>query len=102
MPSKESREEVRHVQMARSYGWGGVFLPADDLCLAESQSRPGIGGDWRRRRDRPSHGNFIPEGDGNQVPVRAYRGNGPAMQDLRGGQIDVMIGPSSNLLPERK
>src|SRR5262249_13623904 len=29
-----------------------------------------------------------------------YRGNGPALQDLLAGQIDLMIEPSSNFLPQ--
>ena len=42
----------------------------------------GIGRDCRCRGDRPSHGNFIPEGDRTRFQFVPYRGNGPAMPDL--------------------
>jgi tripartite-type tricarboxylate transporter receptor subunit TctC len=36
---------------------------------------------------------------GTQFEFVPYRGNGPAMQDLLGGQIDFMIEPASNFRP---
>ncbi len=39
--------------------------------LAEGQSRQGLGRYRRRRRHRPSHRHFVPEGNRNQIPVRA-------------------------------
>ena len=36
---------------------------------------------------------------GTRFQFVPYRGNGPAMQDLVAGQIDLMIEPSSNFLP---
>ena len=39
--------------------------------LAEGKSRQGVGRHRRRRRHRPSHRNFVPEGDRNQIPVHA-------------------------------
>src|SRR5206468_12517924 len=36
---------------------------------------------------------------GTRFQFVPYRGNGPAMQDLMAGQIDLMIEPSSNFLP---
>jgi tripartite-type tricarboxylate transporter receptor subunit TctC len=37
---------------------------------------------------------------GTRFQFVPYRGNGPAMQDLLAGQIDLMIEPSSNFLPQ--
>src|SRR3989441_5112736 len=36
---------------------------------------------------------------GTRFQFVPYRGNGPAIQDLIAGQIDLMIEPSSNFLP---
>ena len=48
---------------------GGRSEGADRL--AEGQSRQGVGRHRRRRRDRPSHRHFVPEGDRHQISVRA-------------------------------
>ncbi len=48
---------------------GGRSEGADRL--AQGQSRQGVGGHRRRRRDRPSHRDFVPEGDRHEIPVRA-------------------------------
>lgn len=37
---------------------------------------------------------------GTRFAFVPYRGNGPALQDLVAGQIDLMIEPSSNFLPQ--
>ena len=37
---------------------------------------------------------------GTRFQFVPYRGNGPALQDLVAGQIDLMIEPSSNFLPQ--
>jgi tripartite-type tricarboxylate transporter receptor subunit TctC len=39
---------------------------------------------------------------GTRFQFVPYRGNGPALQDLVAGQIDLMIEPSSNFLPQAR
>jgi tripartite-type tricarboxylate transporter receptor subunit TctC len=50
----------------------------------------------------PTHvaGVFFQQVSGTRFALVPYRGAGPAMQDLVAGQIDMMIDPASNTLPQ--
>jgi tripartite-type tricarboxylate transporter receptor subunit TctC len=45
-------------------------------------------------------GLFFQKETGARFQHVPYRGNGPAMQDLVAGQIDLLIEPASNFLPQ--
>jgi tripartite-type tricarboxylate transporter receptor subunit TctC len=45
-------------------------------------------------------GVFFQQVSGTRFALAPYRGAGPAMQDLVAGQIDLMIDPASNTLPQ--
>ena len=45
-------------------------------------------------------GTFFQAATGTQFQIVPYRGNGPAMQDLVAGQIDLMFDPPATSLPQ--
>jgi tripartite-type tricarboxylate transporter receptor subunit TctC len=59
-----------------------------------SQGIPGVGGAMHVA------GVFLQKQTGTRFQAVPYRGNGQAMQDLVSGQIDILIDPASNSLPQ--
>ena len=66
--------------------------------LAQGKSGQGIGRDRRRRQRGPCLRALLPGQDQNPLPICALSRRGPAMQDLVGGQIDLMCAEASQTL----
>ena len=66
--------------------------------LAQSKPRQSIGSDRRRRQRRARLRALFPGPDQTRFQFVPYRGGAPAMQDLVGGQIDLMCAEASQTL----
>src|SRR5215469_11691501 len=82
---------------------GKKDLPADDLrgLIAWLKDHPGKASVGIAGVGATGHltGISFQKVTGTKFEFVPYRGNGPAMQDLLGGQIDFMIEPASNFRP---
>ena len=74
--------------------------PAGIHRLAEGEPAQGIAGDRRRGRDVAYRRHILSANLRHALYAVPYRGAGPAMQDLIAGQIDMMIDPAANTLPQ--
>ena len=83
---------------------GRKDLPASDLkeLIAWLKANPGKASVGIAGVGANGHvtGLLFQKETGTRFQFVPYRGNGPALQDLLAGQIDVMIEPSSNFLPQ--
>ena len=70
-------------------------LPAGQPSEAELRPR-------RRRLDQPCVGHGVQFAVRPKPGLVAYRGTGPALNDLVGGQIDYMVDQSLNVIPQIK
>jgi tripartite-type tricarboxylate transporter receptor subunit TctC len=79
-------------------------LPANDLreLIAWLKANPDKATQGTGGVGATSHvaGVFFQQVSGTRFALVPYRGAGPAMQDLVAGQIDMMIDPASNTLPQ--
>jgi tripartite-type tricarboxylate transporter receptor subunit TctC len=82
---------------------GKKDFPANDLkeLIAWLKANPGKASVGTAGVGANGHvtGLLFQQQTGTRVQFVPYRGNGPALQDLLAGQIDLMIEPSSNFLP---
>ena len=77
-------------------------VPANNLkeLIAWLKANPDKGpGHGRRRRRRAHQRRLFPELTGTSFSFVPYRGAGPALQDLIGGQIDLIFDQAANSLP---
>jgi tripartite-type tricarboxylate transporter receptor subunit TctC len=83
---------------------GKKSLPANDLneMIAWLAANPGKASAGIAGVGATGHvtGIFFQKETGTRFAFVPYRGNGPAIQDLIAGQIDLMIEPSSNFLSQ--
>ena len=79
-------------------------MPANDLkeLIAWLKANPDKAAQGTSGAGASSHiaGVFFEKETGARFQFVPYRGAGPAMQDLMAGQIDLMIDPASNSLPQ--
>ena len=79
-------------------------MPAADLkeLIAWLKANPDKASQGTGGVGATSHvaGVFFQQVTGTRFALVPYRGAGPAMQDLVAGQIDMMIDPASNTLPQ--
>jgi len=83
---------------------GKKTLPPNDLAelIAWLKANPDKASQGTGGVGATSHvaGAFFQQRTGTRFALVPYRGAGPAMQDLIAGQIDLMIDPASNTLPQ--
>ena len=79
-------------------------LPANDLngLIAWLKANPNKASQGTGGVGTTSHvaGIFLQQSTGTHFGLVPYRGAGPALQDLVAGQIDFMIDPASNTMPQ--
>jgi tripartite-type tricarboxylate transporter receptor subunit TctC len=79
-------------------------MPANDLkeLIAWLKANPGKSAQGTSGAGAATHiaGVFFEKETGARIQLVPYRGAGPAMQDLIAGQIDLMIDPAANSLPQ--
>jgi len=79
-------------------------MPADNLkeLIAWLKANPDKTSQGTSGAGAATHvaGVFFAKETGTRIQFVPYRGAGPAMQDLMAGQIDLMIDPAANSLPQ--
>ena len=79
-------------------------MPANDLkeLIAWLKANPDKAAQGTSGAGGATHiaGVFFEKETGTRIQFVPYRGAGPAMQDLMAGQIDLMIDPAANSLPQ--
>jgi len=79
-------------------------MPANDLkeLIAWLKANPDKAAQGTSGAGAATHvaGVFFAKETGTRIQFVPYRGAGPAMQDLMAGQIDLMIDPAANSLPQ--